>query len=99
LGIERSGFAEPGMGKCCGMPVNPGWAGIIRIYKIYFWCTIVARLTWWIILLLIRFEFYYLHNSLHRFGENLWQTLRLRIGLAFLGIFLPILGFRSAQHQ
>jgi len=64
---------------------QPGWASIIPIYNLYIWCKIVGRPGWWILLMLIPFV-------------NI--IVGIILCLALLGvIFIPILGFGSAQYQ
>ncbi len=80
---------------------HPGWAAIIPFYNIYILTQIVGRPWWWLILLVIPFIniifSIILCNDLSKaFGRGLGTTL----GLIFLGfIFIPILGFGSAQYQ
>jgi hypothetical protein len=80
---------------------QPGWASIIPIYNLYIWCKIVGRPWWWIILMLIPFVNIIVGiilciNMAKSFGKG----AGFGIGLALLGvIFLPILGFGSAQYQ
>jgi hypothetical protein len=81
------------------MLVNPGWAGIIRICKIYVWCTIAARLTWWIILLLIRFDFVICIILCIDLAKIFGKRSGFGSVCLFWKFFLPILGFRSAQYQ
>jgi Family of unknown function (DUF5684) len=80
---------------------RPGWAAIIPIYNIYVWCKIVGRPGWWVILMLIP-----LVNIIVGImvcidmAKSFGKGVGFGIGIALLGIiFLPILGFGSAQYQ
>jgi Family of unknown function (DUF5684) len=80
---------------------RPGWAAIIPIYNIYVWCKIVGRPGWWVILMLIP-----LVNIIIGIivcidlAKSFGKGVGFGIGIALLGIiFLPILGFGSAQYQ
>jgi len=80
---------------------HPGWAAIIPIYNMYVWCKIVGRPGWWVILMLIPLvnivvAIIVCIDMAKSFGKG----AGFGIGLALLGIiFLPILGFGSAQYQ
>jgi len=80
---------------------HPGWAAIIPIYNMYVWCKIVGRPGWWVILMLIPLvnivvAIIVCIDMAKSFGNG----AGFGIGLALLGIiFLPILGFGSAQYQ
>ena len=80
---------------------QPGWASIIPIYNLYVWCRIVGRPWWWILLMLIPFvNFIILIILCIDMAKSFGKGAGFGIGLAFLGIiFLPILGFGSAQYQ
>ena len=80
---------------------QPGWASIIPIYNIYIWCKIVGRPWWWILLMLIPFvNFIILIILSIDMAKSFGKGVGFGLGLAFLGIiFLPILGFGSAQYQ
>jgi hypothetical protein len=80
---------------------QPGWASIIPIYNIYIWCKIVGRPGWWVILMLIPFvNFIILIILSIDMAKSFGKGVGFGLGLAFLGIiFLPILGFGSAQYQ
>jgi Family of unknown function (DUF5684) len=80
---------------------RPGWAAIIPIYNMYVWCKIVGRPGWWVILMLIP-----LVNIIVGIivcidmAKSFGKGVGFGIGIALLGIiFLPILGFGSAQYQ
>jgi hypothetical protein len=80
---------------------QPGWASIIPIYNLYIWCKIVGRPAWWIILMLIPLVNIVVGIVLCiDMAKSFGKGVGFGIGLAFLGIiFLPILGFGSAQYQ
>lgn len=80
---------------------QPGWASIIPIYNLYIWCKIVGRPGWWIILMLIPFVNIIIGIILCiDMAKSFGKGAGFGIGLALLGIiFLPILGFGSAQYQ
>jgi hypothetical protein len=80
---------------------QPGWASLIPIYNIYIWCKIVGRPGWWIILMLIPFvNFIILIILSIDMAKSFGKGVGFGLGLAFLGfIFLPVLGFGSAQYQ
>jgi hypothetical protein len=80
---------------------QPGWASLIPIYNLYVWCKIVGRPWWWILLMLIPFvNFIILIILCIDMAKSFGKGAGFGIGLALLGIiFLPILGFGSAQYQ
>jgi hypothetical protein len=80
---------------------QPGWASIIPIYNLYIWCKIVGRPWWWILLMLIPFVNFIVAIILSiDMAKSFGKGAGFGIGLALLGvIFLPILGFGSAQYQ
>lgn len=80
---------------------QPGWASIIPIYNLYIWCKIVGRPWWWILLMLIPFVNFIVAIILCiDLAKSFGKGVGFGLGIAFLGIiFLPILGFGSAQYQ
>jgi hypothetical protein len=80
---------------------QPGWASIIPIYNLYIWCKIVGRPWWWILLMLIPFvNFIIMIILCIDLAKSFGKGAGFGLGIAFLGIiFLPILGFGSAQYQ
>ena len=80
---------------------RPGWAAIIPIYNMYVWCKIVGRPGWWVILMLIPLVNIIIGIILCLdIAKSFGKGVGFGIGLIFLGIiFLPILGFGSAQYQ
>ena len=81
---------------------GPTWAGQHHPYlHLYIWCKIVGRPAWWIILMLIPFVNIIVGIVLCiDMAKSFGKGVGFGIGLVFLGIiFLPILGFGSAQYQ
>jgi hypothetical protein len=80
---------------------RPGWASIIPIYNMYVWCKIVGRPGWWVILMLIPFVNIVIGIIVCiDLAKSFGKGAGFGIGIALLGIiFLPILGFGSAQYQ
>jgi uncharacterized membrane protein YhaH (DUF805 family) len=80
---------------------HPGWASIIPIYNLYILCKIVGRPWWWILLMLIPVVGFIVGIILCiDLAKSFGKGAGFGIGLALLGlIFLPILGFGSAQYQ
>ena len=80
---------------------QPGWAAIIPFYNWYVWCKIVGRPGWWVILLLIPFVNFIVGIVLCvDLAKSFGKGVGFAIGLILLPvIFLPILGFGSAQYQ
>ena len=80
---------------------QPGWASLIPIFNIYIWCKIVGRPGWWVILMLIPFVNFIIAIILCiDLAKSFGKGVGFGIGIILLGIiFLPILGFGSAQYQ
>jgi hypothetical protein len=80
---------------------QPGWASLIPIFNIYIWCKIVGRPGWWVILMLIPFVNFIIAIILCiDLAKSFGKGVGFGIGIVLLGIiFLPILGFGSAQYQ
>lgn len=80
---------------------QPGWASLIPFYNIYVWCKIVGRPGWWLILMLIPFVNFIIAIILCiDLAKSFGKGVGFGLGIIFLGfIFLPILGFGSAQYQ
>ncbi|CAG0976460.1 hypothetical protein PHYC_01529 [Phycisphaerales bacterium] len=80
---------------------QPGWACLIPIYNTYVLLKVVNRPWWWLLLLLIPIvsliiAILVMVDLAKSFGKGVGFAL----GLIFLGfIFIPILGFGSAQYQ
>jgi hypothetical protein len=80
---------------------RPGWASIIPIYNMYVWCKIIGRPGWWVILMLIPLVNIVIGIIVCiDLAKSFGKGAGFGIGIALLGIiFLPILGFGSAQYQ
>jgi len=80
---------------------QPGWAAIIPIVNTYFMCKVAGRPGWWVILMFIPivsiiFWFVIAIDIAKSFGKG----TGFGIGIALLTpIFVPILGFGSAEYQ
>jgi hypothetical protein len=90
-----------GMWKVFTKAGQPGWASIIPIYNMYVWCKIVGRPGWWVILMLIPFVNIVVGIIVCiDLAKSFGKGAGFGWGIALLGIiFLPILGFGSAQYQ
>lgn len=79
---------------------KPGWAAIVPIYNIIVLLEIVGKPTWWIILMLIPLvNFIVLIIIMHQMSLSFGKDTGFTIGLLLLPIiFIPILGFGSAQY-
>ena len=90
-----------GMWKVFTKAGRPGWASLIPIYNVYVWCKIVGRPGWWVILMLIPFVNIVVGIIVCiDLAKSFGKGSGFGWGLALLGIiFLPILGFGSAQYQ
>jgi hypothetical protein len=80
---------------------QPGWAVIIPIYNIYIMCKVAGRPGWWVLLMFIPLVNLIIAIILNiDIAKNFGQGVGFGIGLIILPfIFLPILGFGSAQYQ
>jgi len=101
VGLLIALFLIVAMWKVFTKAGQPGWASIIPIYNLYVWCKIVGRPWWWILLMLIPFVNFIIAIILCiDMAKSFGKGAGFGIGLALLGIiFLPILGFGSAQYQ
>lgn len=80
---------------------KPGWACIIPIYNIIVWLEITGRPIWWIILMFIPIvSIVVMIIVCIDLAKSFGKGGGYGIGIAFLPfIFLPMLGFGSAQYQ
>jgi len=80
---------------------KPGWAAIIPIYNMVVLLEIVGRPIWWIVLLLIPcVNIIILVILMVELGKSFGKDGAFAIGLILLPVvFLPILGFGSAEYQ
>src|SRR5438093_7825645 len=101
VGLLIALFLIVAMWKVFTKAGQPGWASIIPIYNLYVWCKIVGRPWWWILLMLIPFVNFIVGIILCiDMAKSFGKGAGFGIGLALLGvIFIPILGFGSAQYQ
>ena len=101
LGLVVSIFLIAAMWKVFSKAGQPGWAAIIPIYNLYVWCKAVGRPGWWILLMLIPFVNFIIAIILSiDMAKSFGKGAGFGVGIAFLGfIFVPILGFGSAQYQ
>jgi len=79
----------------------PGWGIIVPIYNLYLYCKLAGKPAWWIILCFIPVV-----NIVPAFvlpigiSQKFGQGIGFGIGMIFLPfIFVPILGFGSAQYS
>lgn len=80
---------------------EPGWSGIVPIYNMFVLAKIAQKPMWWGALVLIPlagivFQIWIWNRVVKRFGYSEGFTVGV-ILLPF--IFLPILGFGSAQYR
>lgn len=80
---------------------QPGWAAIVPFYNQYILCKIVGRPGWWVILLLIPYlNIIFIIIIMLDLAKSFAKGVGFAVGLILLGfIFMPILGFGSAQYQ
>lgn len=79
---------------------EPGWAAIVPIYNTYILLKIAGKPWWWLLLLLIPFvNFVVAILALIALAQAFGKGTGFALGLIFLSpIFIPILGFGSAQY-
>lgn len=80
---------------------QPGWAAIIPIVNLYFFCKVAGRPGWWLILMFIPLvNFIIIIILCIDIAKSFGKGVGFGIGLIFLPfIFYPILAFGSAQYQ
>lgn len=80
---------------------QPGWAAIIPILNLYFFCKVAGRPGWWLILMFIPLvNFIIIIILCIEVARAFGKGTGFGIGLIFLPfIFYPILAFGSAQYQ
>lgn len=90
-----------GMWKMFTKAGQPGWAAIIPILNLYLLCKIAGRPGWWLILMFIPIvNFVVSIIVMLDIAKSFGKGVGFAIGLILLGfIFIPILGFGSAQYQ
>jgi hypothetical protein len=79
---------------------QPGWGAIIPIYNTYLQCKIGGKPGWWVILFFIPVVNIVLYIILYiAVARNFGRSGGFAVGLILLPfIFVPILGFGSAQY-
>jgi len=89
-----------GMWKVFTKASQPGWASIIPIYNLVVLLNIVGRPIWWIILLCIPLVNFIAAIMIGiDLAKSFGKDTLYGLGLAFLSpIFIPMLGFGSAQY-
>lgn len=90
-----------GMWKTFSKAGQPGWAAIVPIYNLYIWTKIVGRPWWWLLLMFIPIVSIVIAIILCvDLAKSFGKGIGFAVGLILLGfIFIPILGFGSAQYQ
>ena len=80
---------------------RPGWGAIIPFYNIYLICKIAGRPGWWVLLFLIPIVNFFVWLVLCiDVAKAFGKSSGFAVGLWLLDfIFMPILGFGSAQYQ
>ncbi len=80
---------------------QPGWGILVPILNIYFLCKIGGRPGWWVILFFIPIVSLIVSIILMiDIAKSFGKGIGFAIGLILLGfIFIPILGFGSAEYQ
>ena len=80
---------------------QPGWAAIVPIYNVIVLLQIVGKPTWWVILFFVPIANIVISFIVMiEFAKVFGKGAGFGVGLALLGfIFLPILGFGSAEYQ
>ena len=90
-----------GLWKTFAKAGKPGWAAIIPIYNAIVLLEIVGKPIWWIILMFIPVvNFIVAIIVMVELAKVFGKGVGFAVGMIFLGfIFVPILGFGSAQYQ
>jgi len=89
-----------GMWKVFTKASQPGWAAIIPIYNLVVLLNIVGRPIWWIILFFVPLVNFIAAIMIGiDLAKSFGKDTLYGLGLAFLSpIFIPMLGFGSAQY-
>lgn len=90
-----------GMWKMFEKAGQPGWACIVPIYNSVILLKIACRPIWWILLMLIPFVSIIVVIVVYAdIAKNFGKGVGFALGMIFLSpIFIPILGFGSAQYE
>ncbi|SKA73867.1 hypothetical protein SAMN02745704_00547 [Paucidesulfovibrio gracilis DSM 16080] len=80
---------------------EPGWAILVPFYNIIVLLRIVGKPWWWLLLLLVPILNIIIGVVISiRLAKNFGYGVPFGLGLLFLSfIFVPILGFGSAQYR
>jgi Family of unknown function (DUF5684) len=90
-----------GMWKMFVKAGQPGWGAIIPIYNVYLILKLVGRPAWWLILYFVPIANIVVAVIIAiDLAKSFGKGGGFAVGLFFLGfIFIPILGFGSAEYQ
>lgn len=89
-----------GMWKIYTKANQPGWALFVPIYNLYALLQIVGRPTWWLLLMLIPLLNLIVLVVYVDLAKSFGKSTLYGLGMIFLPfIFIPMLGFGSAQYQ
>jgi hypothetical protein len=101
VGLAFAVFFYGGLWKMFSKAGQPGWAAIIPIYNAIVMLKIAGKPAWWLVLFLIPLVgaivgLIMLYSLVQAFGKGAGYF----VGCLFLGfIFIPLLGYGSAQYQ
>jgi len=100
VGLLVAVLVIAGMWKIFTKAGKPGWAAIIPIYNLIVLLQIAGKPLWWIVLFCIPVvNFVAAVMVLISVAKAFGKGTGFAIGMLFLGpIFIPILGFGSAQY-
>ena len=100
VGLLVAVLVIAGMWKVFTKAGKPGWAAIIPIYNLIVLLQIAGKPLWWIVLFCIPVvNFVAAVMVLISVAKAFGKGTGFAIGMLFLGpIFIPILGFGSAQY-
>ena len=101
IGLAIIVFVIAGVWKMFEKAGQPGWAAIIPIYNIIVMLQVAKKPVWWVLLYFIPIANIIVAVLVAlSLAENFGKSAGFGIGILFLSfIFLPILGFGSAQYQ
>ena len=80
---------------------KPGWAAIVPVYNVIVLLEIVGKPIWWLLLLFVPCVGIVIAIMMYiELAKCFGKDTAYGLGLAFLGpIFIPMLGFGSAQYK
>ena len=101
IGLVFGLFVLVAMWKIYTKAGQPGWAAIIPIYNIYVLLKIIGRPTWWLLLLFVPLVNFFVILIIYiDLAKSFGKSTLFGLGLLFLNIiFIPILGFGSAEYR